>query len=161
MKRKNIFISPTLGEVTTGELRNRILSFMGEDPDSRYKMIIGSDSQDKNSEGIDFVTAIVIHRLGFGGIYFWKRIHESKSLAMKSRIYQEATFSILCAQEIKEIFKSDDIASYELEIHVDIGNVGKTKEMINEVIGMVRGSGFPVRMKPYSYAASTIADRYT
>lgn len=161
MNGKNVFISPTVGEVTPLELRKRVLRFMAEDPDSGYKMIIGSDSQDKNSEGIDFVTAIVVHRLGFGGIYFWKRIHESKPMEMRNRIYQEATFSIQCAEEIKEIFKSHEIASYELEIHVDIGNVGKTKDMINEVIGMVRGSGFPVRMKPYSYAASTIADRYT
>lgn len=161
MNGKNVFVSPTIGEVTPTELRKRVLMFMAENPDSVYKMIIGSDSQDKNSEGIDFVTAIVIHRLGFGGIYFWRRVHESKPMAMRNRIYQEATFSIQCAQVIKDIFKEDDVASYELEIHVDIGTVGKTKEMISEVIGMVRGSGFPVRMKPYSYAASTIADRYT
>lgn len=161
MKGKNVFFSPTWGEVSLNKLRERVLGFITEDPHSSYKMIIGSDSLDKNSEGIDFVTAIVVHRLGFGGIYFCRKVHESKHMALRSRIYQEATFSILCAQEIKEIFKEDGIEKYDLEIHVDIGTVGKTKEIINEVIGMVRGSGFPVRMKPFSYAASTIADRYT
>jgi predicted RNase H-related nuclease YkuK (DUF458 family) len=81
-------------------------------------------------------------------------------MSLKQRIYQEAIFSIECANEIKEVFKEENTL-YDLEIHVDIGTVGQTKTMINEVIGMVRGSGFPVRTKPYAYAASTIADRYT
>jgi hypothetical protein len=48
----------------------------------------------------------------------------------------------------------------ELEIHVDIGQKGPTKEMIREIVGMVRGNGFFVKIKPESFAASTLADRH-
>jgi hypothetical protein len=43
---------------------------------------------------------------------------------------------------------------------VDIGEKGRTKTMIQEVVAMVRASNFEVRVKPESYAASSIADRY-
>ncbi|HAA34763.1 MAG TPA: hypothetical protein DCD97_05580, partial [Firmicutes bacterium] len=38
---------------------------------------------------------------------------------------------------------------------------GDTKELIREVVGMVIGSGFDARIKPESYGASKVADRYT
>lgn len=33
--------------------------------------------------------------------------------------------------------------------------------MITEVVGMIRGSGYDVKIKPQSYGASKVADRYT
>ncbi|KKR03433.1 MAG: hypothetical protein UT31_C0021G0001, partial [Parcubacteria group bacterium GW2011_GWF2_39_13b] len=50
---------------------------------------------------------------------------------------------------------------YELEIHVDIGQTGPTRDMIKEIVGMVNGFGFSARTKPESYAASKVADKYT
>jgi len=50
---------------------------------------------------------------------------------------------------------------YDLEIHVDVGEHGATREMIKEVVGMVTGFGFVAKTKPYSYAASYVADKYT
>ena len=44
---------------------------------------------------------------------------------------------------------------------MDIGRNGPTKDMIKEVVGMIKGSGYMVRIKPEAYAASTVADRYT
>ncbi|HYH03936.1 MAG TPA: ribonuclease H-like YkuK family protein, partial [Bacillota bacterium] len=38
---------------------------------------------------------------------------------------------------------------------------GKTKEIIRDVIGMITGSGFGAIIKPDSYGASKVADRYT
>jgi len=32
--------------------------------------------------------------------------------------------------------------------------------MIKEVIGLIRGNGFEPRIKPESFAASNVADRY-
>jgi len=33
--------------------------------------------------------------------------------------------------------------------------------MLQEIIGMIRGSGFEIKTKPESYGASKVADRYT
>ncbi|KKS46872.1 hypothetical protein A3J20_06905 [Candidatus Gottesmanbacteria bacterium RIFCSPLOWO2_02_FULL_42_29] len=159
--QQNNFYSPTYGSMTLTHLRRKALDFMEQEPGYRYNLIIGTDSQPKNGHGVDFVTAVVIHRVGFGGIYFWKRIIDGKKYVLKTRIYQEAALSLTCAQEILEVLKNDGYTKYDIEIHVDIGSNGETKEMINEVVGMIRGSGFPVKTKPLSYGASKVADRHT
>lgn len=156
-----MFNSPTYGALNLENLRLKVLEFMGKAPDYKYDMVIGTDSQPKNGHGIDFITAIVIHRVGFGGIYFWRRKCESKSMVLRNRMYQEATLSLECAQEVLDIFKNDGITKYDVEIHVDVGEVGETREMISELVGMIRGSGFSVKTKPYSYGASKVADRHT
>ncbi len=46
-------------------------------------------------------------------------------------------------------------------IHADVGEQGKTKEMVKEVTGLIRANGFEPRIKPMSFAASVVADRYT
>jgi len=47
---------------------------------------------------------------------------------------------------------------HDLEIHTDIGQVGETKEMIKEIVGMVKGNGFEVKIKPESFGATSVAD---
>ncbi|MBI5452603.1 ribonuclease H-like YkuK family protein [Candidatus Gottesmanbacteria bacterium] len=158
---KTVFNSPTFGVLTLADVRQKVLEFMAKLPEYKYQLVIGTDSQPKNGSGCDFVTAIVVHRIGTGGVYFWKRIVEKKSLHLRNRIYKEATFSLTCAEELLAAFKNDGITKYDVEIHVDIGNHGKTREMIAEIVGMVRGSGFIVKTKPDSYGASKVADRHT
>ena len=51
--------------------------------------------------------------------------------------------------------------NYELEIHIDVGRVGETRDMIKEVVGMVTGNGFTAKTKPDSYGASKVADKHT
>lgn len=155
------FYSPTYGSLNLISVRKLLLEFIEKAPDYKYRLVVGTDSQPKNSHGVDFVTAIVIHRMGFGGIYFWKRIIDPKKYILRSRIYQEAALSLACADELLELLKNDGITKYDVEIHVDIGSVGDTKEMINEVVGMVRNCGFNVKTKPFSYGASKVADRHT
>ncbi len=156
-----MFHSPTYGSLSIEQVREKILKFMSAAPEFKYKLVIGSDSQTKNSHGCDFVTAIVVHRIGWGGVYFWKRLVETKSLVLRTRIYQEATLSLATAEEFLQVFKKDGISKYDVEIHVDIGKFGETREMISEVVGMIRGSGFNVKTKPESYGASKVADRHT
>lgn len=159
-KQANGFYSPTYGSLPVNILREKALEFIEQAPDQKYHLIIGTDSQPKNGQGADFVTAIVIHRKGYGGIYFWRRVIERKKMVLRSRIYLEASLSLECAQEILEVLKSDGITKYDIEIHVDIGSFGDTKEMISEVVGMVRSLGFNVKTKPDAYGASKVADRH-
>jgi predicted RNase H-related nuclease YkuK (DUF458 family) len=44
---------------------------------------------------------------------------------------------------------------------VDIGEFGETREMIKEVVGMIIGNGYKVKMKPLAYGAFVVADRHT
>lgn len=155
------FNSPTFGDVDLSEVREKILQFMSVLPEQKYRLVIGTDSQAKNGTQTDFVLAIVVHRVGMGGIYFWQRMIEEKTYILRERIYKEATLSLDLAEKFLEVTKDDGISRFDVQIHVDIGEYGETKTMIDEVIGMVRGSGFDVQIKPESYAASKVADRYT
>ena len=48
-----------------------------------------------------------------------------------------------------------------IKLHIDAGNsdLGKTKCLINELVGWVAACGYVACVKPESYAASSIADK--
>ena len=48
-----------------------------------------------------------------------------------------------------------------VEIHLDVGENGKTKELIRDIVGMITGTGFAARIKPDSFGASKVADKHT
>jgi predicted RNase H-related nuclease YkuK (DUF458 family) len=156
-----MFQSPTHGTLQLPQMRQRILRFLSKSPKDHYQIIVGTDSQPHNGRGVDFVTAIVVHRVGTGGVYFWKRVVNKKHYVLRQRMYEEASMSIETAELLLTLFKNDGISRYHVEIHVDIGRMGDTRDMIQEIVGMVRGSGYSVKTKPDSYAASKVADRYT
>jgi len=70
-------------------------------------------------------------------------------------------FSLKLAEQLIEKLKEKDIVDFNLTIHVDVGPNGETRQMIHEVVGMIKGSGFAVKTKPDSYGASSVADRHT
>jgi predicted RNase H-related nuclease YkuK (DUF458 family) len=109
----------------------------------------------------DFVVALAIHRIGAGGVYFWKRDVVSQKMSLKERMYREAILSLTSAEDLSALFRENGISKYDVEIHVDIGPNGKTKELISDISGMVRASGYEVKIKPDSFGASKVADRHT
>lgn len=165
-KENNLeFVSPSKGRLTKEKVLKEIVSFIGEDQNLSYKLIIGTDSQTRRQNGassVDFVTAIVIHREGKGGRYFWKKVKVPKIHSLRDRIYRETLFSLDLAEEIVPVLKDRlaGLAPYELEIHIDVGEVGPTRAMIKEVVGMVTGNGYTAKTKPESYGAYSVADRH-
>lgn len=156
-----MYQSPTYGKVDLNKLKNIITTFMAQNKKARYEIIVGTDSQKVKKDTHDFVSALIIHRVGFGGIYFWKRQIIDRKISLKERIYMEATMSLETSENFINFFKINGISRYNIQIHVDIGHNGETRDMITEVVGMVRGSGYDVKIKPDSYGASKVADRYT
>jgi len=136
-----------------------IIRFMKDDEKRQYKIIIGSDSERKENS-VDFVTAVIVHRVGNGGRYFWRRIEQPKSPSLRHRIIQEVMYSLEIAQQTLVVLKDSNAPVFDFEVHVDVGENGETKSMINEVVGMVRAYNFEARTKPESYAASKVADRH-
>lgn len=162
--RNSAFISPTWGRVSAREMTAKISDFVREEPRGYYRLVIGTDSQVVRVNGqpeCDYVTAIVIHRIGKGAKYFWRK-EKAKPLVLRDRIYTETLKSLETAQElVPQLRKAVSPAKYDLEIHIDVGPLGPTREMIKEVVGMVSGNGFVAKTKPESWAASSVADKYT
>jgi predicted RNase H-related nuclease YkuK (DUF458 family) len=153
--------SPTYGRISLEQLKKIISRFMSSDEKAKYEIVVGTDSQKLKKDTHDFVSALIIHRVGWGGIYFWKRQILERKISLKERIYQEATMSLETSENFVNFFKTNGISKYNIQIHVDIGHNGETRDLITEVVGMVRGSGYDVKIKPDSYGASKVADKYT
>ncbi len=146
--------------LTAGEVAKSIVSFMRVDEKRAYKVIIGSDSEKTAPDEANFVTAIVCHRVGNGGIYFWRHTHADNCKVLRNRIWAEVLLSIEIAKEVIEAMKQADAPDFAFEVHIDVGENGPTRELIQELTGAVRAHNFEPRTKPYSYAASKIADRH-
>lgn len=159
------FLSPTKGKVSISEMIAEVASFVDEEPSKFYSLIIGTDSQSHRINGkaeIDYVTAIVVYRQGRGARYFWKKEKRLQKPVLRDKIYTETVMSLEIAQKIvPEVRKKVSPAKYDLEIHIDVGSLGPTREMIREVVGMVNGNGFVAKTKPDSWGASSVADKHT
>lgn len=154
------FISPTRGRLTFDEVFADMISYIKEQPDARYKLIIGTDSQ-YGEDSTCFVTAIIVHRLGKGGRYYYTRHWDMVGRSLRQRIFYETSRSLGIASRVAERLAENGYADLNVEIHLDVGKNGQTKELIREVTGMIIGSGFDARIKPDSYGASKVADKYT
>lgn len=153
------FISPTFGKLSFENMFTRIIEYIKEGGGQVFNLIIGTDSF-LNSETL-FVSAIIIHKVGHGGRYFYRKIPRRKIDNLRQRIFYETTISIELASIIRERLNENGFKKLPVEIHLDVGTNGDTKEIIKEVVGMVTGSGYAAVTKPDSYGASKVADRHS
>lgn len=164
------FYNPTCGNLSADDAIKEMINYMKEKPDKYYEVIVGCDS----SSGIDphFPIAVAILRIGEGGRFFLRKVVYSSSMNKKfifwkNRILEEVLLSCELALSLREDLKkkTESLGSnlnYQFRyIHADIGENGKTKDMIKELTGLIRGNGFEPKIKPESYVASIVADRYS
>ena len=159
------FFNPTCGNLSVDEVQKEITHYMAEKPEKFYDIIVGCDSS--SSLEPNFPLAIVILRVGEGGRFFLKKInyHElRKFYGWHQRILEEVLLSCELALHLRENLKKQVPMSFKWQfvyIHADVGENGVTKDMIREVTGLIRGNGFEPKIKPESFAASNVADRYS
>lgn len=166
MMQSFVFHSPTYGALEFEAVVTSLFDFIREDPECHYRLIIGTDSKDIQEDPPvrAFVTAIIIHRVGFGGRYFWRRTYLKGVRSIRDVIYHEAFLSLQVSQGLVEFlhrFPGNHLSNYNVEIHIDVGQNGPTRSLIREVVGMVESMGFVAKVKPDSFGASHIAHRHT
>lgn len=161
------FFSPSKGNLGLKEVIQEIFGYMQEDPEKQYEIVVGCDSP--SSDKPFFPIAIVVLRTGFGGRFFLKKMKYpdkflQKFVFWKNRILQEVYLSCELALSLKETLEQENRMGLKYQfqyIHADVGEQGKTKEMVKEVVGLIKSNGFEARIKPQSFAATVVADRYT
>ncbi|MBI2625200.1 MAG: hypothetical protein HYW70_02625 [Candidatus Nealsonbacteria bacterium] len=163
------FYNPSRGQLSIDEVLKEIFGYISEKPERFYDIIVGCDSS--SEEEPNFPIAIVVLRQGQGGRFFLKRvkypISQRKFGSWKQRILEEVLLSCQLALSLKEsIAKMANVLTLPMNyqfkyIHADVGETGQTRDMIREVVGLIRGNGFEAKIKPESYAASVVADRYS
>lgn len=161
------FYNPTRGKLTLEETIEEIIKYMSDKPDRFYDIVVGCDSS--SGEEPHFPVAVVILRTGEGGRFFLKNIfyNNRKFYNYKTRILEEVYLSCEMAILLRDLLEKkikERAAQPNYQfcyIHADVGEQGKTKDMIKEVTGLIIGNGFEPCIKPESFAASNVADRYS
>lgn len=166
-KERN-FYNPTRGNIDFYGMIDEMVVWIQEKPELFYDIVVGCDSS--SGQEPFFPVVIVILRQGQGGRFFIQKVsyQQRKFYSWKERILEEVLLSCSLALVLKEAFQQRTSSSnlpklnYQLRyIHADVGENGATKDMIKEVIGLIQGNGFEAKIKPESYAASVVADRYS
>jgi hypothetical protein len=154
------FISPTLGEIGLTEVVDNIVKAVREEPDG-YRVIVGTDSKNHSSMVL-YVTVIILYRLSKGGAYFYTRKRSKVGKhSIKACIHQETSLSLSTAAILEDALKKRGIPKLDIQCHSDIGNNGKTKTLIKEVVSWISASGYTPYIKPNGFGASCVADRHT
>ena len=161
------FFNNSLGmKLALRQVAEEIIRFMQAEPKYKYKVMIGTDSLRLADGHADFVTAAVVHRIGNGGRYFWRRAKLGKFHTLRDRIIKEVLISLDLSKEILVELKNlsaeggAEVPEWDFEVHADVGENGPTKAMIQEIVGMIRAHDFEPVTKPSSCAASNVADRH-
>ena len=118
---------------------------------------IGTDSQIIKNKCV-FTSVIVAHAKSGGSIL----IHKDKVDVIKGlrqRLLMEAFRSLEVAWYIDSIYPD---SGPSINIHLDINSSLKYKsgKYHDELVGLVMGQNYSVSVKPDSWAASKIADKY-
>ena len=159
------FYSPTKGSLSLPEVLEEMVVYMQEEPHKKYEVIVGCDSSATTDP--TFPVVIVVLRKKAGGRFFLRRIHYPARPfpSRRQRILEEVLLSCQLALLLRENFGQFALrhgVTYDFQyIHADIGENGITRDMIKEVTGLIRGNGFEPKIKPESFAASSVADRYS
>lgn len=151
--------SPTYGKLNIDKMVDIIHIYLNKELDADYDFCIGTDSQAHDGY-TRVVTVLTVHRKGKGGIFFYHIENVDTFRDLRSKIYFETNQSLEFAKKFTDSMLNHEIF-YDVCLHVDIGKCGKTKDLINEISGLVKAYGYDVLIKPESYAASSISDRLT
>jgi predicted RNase H-related nuclease YkuK (DUF458 family) len=154
------FTSPTWGTMTIEEMAESLKDFLQEDTQAKYKVVIGTDSSTTGRSTI-FVTALIIHRIGKGARFFFRKKQSKPIPDLRRRIYQETELSLELIELLKKKGIHQFLSKWPIEIHTDIGQHGETKKLIHEIVGWVTSVGYDVKIKPNAFGASAVADRFT
>lgn len=163
------FYNVNQGNLSRESMVDQIIDYISEKPEYFYDIIVGCDSSSGGNPVFPIV--VVVLRVGAGGRFFVKKVRfdfpPERFAHPHQRIIQEVMLSCQTALELRELFNQkigqlDEGVKYQFRyIHADVGEGGKTRSMIKEVVGLINGNGFEARIKPDSYAASAVADRFT
>lgn len=142
-----------------------VAKYIADAPMATYDITVGTDSQ--NHKETKMVEVIAVHRVGDGGIFFYRTEYIPKIRVLKEKIVEETARSIENATGFVDglgvalIDYDIDIDEIDVNfaVHADIGKVGKTKALIAEITSWIEAAGFDVCIKPDSYAASGVANR--
>ena len=157
-------MDPTLENWYSGSgqlfLFEQILDILNEQNNKKKEIHVGTDS-DPNGKKYSFVTGIAIlyDGDGDGSRYFWtkRKFNSTQFPTLRSRLELETYHSICVADMLRNNLNTNNIC-----LHIDISSDPKNKSQkhLKSLKNYASSMGFEVKIKPNSWAATSIADRH-
>ena len=134
---------------------DEIISTINKFP--KAQIHVGTDSHFR-SDKLIYATVIALYSPGTCSKYFFKRTKESRNnkLSLKLRLLREVNDSINVGAELQDHLGD----CRNISIHADISENKKNKSNIvcDQAKNWIKAMGFECKMKPISWASSSIAD---
>jgi len=123
--------------------------------DDKYTLHVGTDSK-QFTEYTIITTAICFRELGHGVIVAYQRQKINNFGSVYERLIQETLASLVVASFVSET------SGISPTVHADVNikEEALSNRVLSTIMGMVKGMGYPVVVKPDAWAAD-IADMFT
>lgn len=155
------FMSPTKGLLTLDDIVADLLAAVDRHPGEQFRIMIGTDSQAKiSNQSVTFVSAVIVHHVGKGARYYIHKERQKHVYSLRQRMFTEASYSLQLGGMLHEGLDRKG-ADWPMEVHLDVGEKGATRQLIREIVAWIEANGYEARIKPDSFGASKVADRYT
>ena len=150
------------------EIGDRLLAFYErvKSYESPCQIIIGTDSQNHSKTKI--VSVICMACIGHGGIFFYEITNVPIIKDVRTKLHTETNMSLILTTDLVDMLEKNEkyeemYLSCPISIHVDAGNSpkGKTAELIPEIVGWIKACGYDSSVKPDSFVASSIANKFS
>mgnify|MGYP003127346270 FL=1 len=142
----------SLGGRPISDIRQRIKKRFEAD---RFTFHVGTDSKSYTEHTI-ITTTICFRENGHGALVAYQRNKINNFNNITERLLHETIVSLEAAKMVQQITGSPPT------IHADVNSkdTALSYKMLNVIMGMVQGMGFPIKVKPDAWAAD-IADMFT
>ena len=134
------------------DIRNRIQQRFNAD---RFTFHVGTDSKSYSDHTI-ITTTICFRENRNGALVAYQRNKIKNFNNVMERLLHETIVSLEAAKMVQEI------TGIPPTIHADVNSkeTALSYKMLNVIMGMVQGMGYPIKVKPDAWAAD-IADMFT
>lgn len=124
--------------------------------ESAHQIRLGTDSQ-VSGINTNFVTIVILDRVGRGSRGFYARYKSPKIPSMTERLLRESMRTIELAFELSDIFNRFCIIP---EIHADVNPNPRYRSSVvfREIVGYIEAQGYDYVTKPSSWVSSHVAD---
>lgn len=162
-----LFTRPSGEKVSIEEVAKIAAEYILRAPDAEYEVTVGTDSQ--NFHKTKMVEVIAVRKMGRGGIFFYRVNYITRISNLRQKIQEETQRSLILADEFLEYLEyalleaEQDLEQMDVhfKIHCDIGKYGSTQALIQEIVGWVKSMGYDCEIKPSSYTASAVANKFS
>ena len=149
---------------TFNQMVDEIVTWTSTFPDSEFSYVVATDSQvhkirRKPIWYTTYITVVWVHRDHKGGRLWILEDRVYERIDMLKRLMKETQMSIDLMTNISESkLKSrlDDFC-----VHIDVGNEGKSRSVVEACQGWVQGMGYKAEVKPKAVGAYAVADHFS